>query len=220
MERFLELRASILRAAKDLCARGFFGTTSGSGGNVSARFEEEELAGITPSGLAYQQLEPEDICIVDFEQKLVAGEHRPSVEAGMHLSVYRNRPDAGAVVHTHQHYASVLSVIREPVPPLFDEVSMCLGTPIEIVPYAVSGSPELVANVTAVLGNGSSAYILQNHGALCLGETLEKAVRNAELLEKAAKVYCHALCTGKEITHLPPEIVALFQEVRKAKSSL
>ena len=69
------------------------------------------------------------------------------------------------------------------------------------------------------MGNGCNAYILQNHGALCLGETLEKAVTNAELLEKTAKVYYHALCTGKTITLLPQEIRDLFRELRKAKAS-
>lgn len=220
MERFLELRKSIVRAAQALSAQGFFGAKSGSGGNVSARLKGEELVAVTPSGQPYQEMNPEDICIIDFDQRPVAGERRPSVEAAMHIGVYRNRPEVGAVVHTHQHYASVLSVIREPIPPLFDEVSMHLGSPIQVVPYAISGSPELAANVTKNLRDGCNAYILQNHGALCLGETLEQAVRNAELLEKVAQVYYHALCTGKEITLLPGDIVALFQEVLKAKSSL
>lgn len=217
MDRFLELRRSILAAAQTLSAEGFFGTAHGTGGNVSARFEDEERVGITPSGYSYQDLQPEDICIIDFDKRLVSGDLPPSVEAGMHLSVYRKRPDVRAVIHTHALYASVLSVVNEPIPPIFDEVSLHLGDPMEVVPYALSGSPELAANVGTAVGNGCNAYILQNHGALCLGETLEKAVRNAELLEKAATVYCHALCTGKRITRLPPEIPAMFQAVRKTK---
>jgi len=219
MDRFLELRKSIIRTAQALSARGFFGTEFGTAGNVSARFGKEKLVGVTPSSHAYQDLKPEDICIIDFAQNLVSGERVPSLEASMHLSVYRNRPEVGAVLHTHQHYASVLSVINEPIPPLFDEVSLYLGDPIDVVPYGMSGSPELMANVAAVVGNACNAYILQNHGALCLGDTLEKAVTNAELLEKTAKVYYHALCTGKEITLLPPEIRGMFQELRKAKAS-
>jgi len=220
MDRFLELRRSIIRVAQTLSAGGFFGTRHGTGGNVSARFENEERVGVTPSGRSYHDLKPEDICIIDFDKSLVSGMLPPSVEAGMHLSVYRNRPDVGAVIHTHQLYASVLSVINEPIPPIFDEVSLHLGDPIEVVPYGPSGSPNLIANVAARVGNGCSAYILQNHGALCLGETLEEAVRNAELLEKAAAVYHHALCTGKRITLLPPEIPAMFQAVRKTKVRL
>lgn len=217
MDKLLELRKSIIQITQALSARGFFGTEFGTAGNVSARFEKEELVGVTPSSQAYQDLKPEDICIIDFDQNLVSGKRVPSLEASMHLSVYRNRPEVGAVIHTHQHYASVLSVINEPIPPLFDEVSLYLGDPIVVVPYGMSGSPELMANVTAAVGNGCNGYILQNHGALCLGKTLEEAVTNAELLEKTAKVYYHALCTGKEIASLPPEILEFFQELRKAK---
>ena len=217
MERFLELRKSIIQITQALSARGFFGTEFGTAGNVSARFDREELVGVTPSSQAYQDLKPEDICIIDFDQNLVSGEGVPSLEASMHLSVYRNRPEVGAVLHTHQHYASVLSVINEPIPPLFDEVSLYLGDPIEVVPYGMSGSPELMAHVTAAVANGCNGYILQNHGALCLGKTLEEAVTNAELLEKTAKVYYHALCTGKEIALLPREILEVFQGLRKAK---
>ncbi len=177
------------------------------------------MIAVTPTGRAYQDLEPEDICIIDFDQNLVSGKLGPSLEASMHLCVYRNRPDVGAVLHTHQHYASVLSVLNLPIPPLFDEVTHYLGDPIDVVPYGLSGSPELMANVDAAVGNLSNAYVLQNHGALCLGETLENAVRNAEMLEKVATVYYHALCTGKEVTLLPPEIVAMFQDLQKAKAS-
>jgi ribulose-5-phosphate 4-epimerase/fuculose-1-phosphate aldolase len=204
MDKFLELRKSIIQVTQALSARGFFGTEFGTAGNVSARFGKEELVGVTPSSLAYRDLKPEDICIIDFDQNLVSGDRVPSLEASMHLSVYRNRPEVGAVLHTHQHYASVLSVINDP---------------IVVVPYGMSGSAELMAHVTAALGNGCNGYILQNHGALCLGQTLKEAVTNAELLEKTAKVYYHALCTGKEIGLLPREILDLFRELRKAKLS-
>lgn len=219
MDRFLEVRKSIIEVAQELLAKGFFGTEHGTAGNVSARVDTEELVAVTPTGRAYQELEPEDICIVDFDQNLISGKLQPSLESSMHLCVYRNRPDVGAVLHTHQHYASVLSVLSLPVPPLFDEVTLYLGDPIDVVPYGLSGSPELKVNVDAAVGNSSNAYILQNHGALCLGETLEKAVKNAELLEKVARVYYHALCTGKEITLLPQEITDMFRDLHKAKAS-
>lgn len=218
MDKFLEVRKSVIEVAQVLSARGFFGTASGTGGNVSARCEEGKRVAVTPSGHTYQDMRPEDICIVDLDQRQVSGQLRPSIETGMHLAVYRNRPEVGAVVHTHPHYASVLSVINAPIPPLFDEVSLHLGDPVEVVPYGPSGSPELAANVAALVGNGGNGYILQNHGALCLGKTLEEALTNAELFEKAAKVYYHALCTGKEITLLPRETLAMIQGFRRAKS--
>jgi ribulose-5-phosphate 4-epimerase/fuculose-1-phosphate aldolase len=217
MDPFLEIRRSVIEVAQALLAKGFFGTEHGTAGNVSARVGKEELVAVTPTGRVYQELETEDICIIDFDENLVEGELQPSLESSMHLCVYRNRPDVGAVLHTHQHYASVLSVLNLGIPPLFDEVTLYLGHPIDVVPYGLSGSPELKVNVDAAVGNWSNAYILQNHGALCLGETLDKAVRNAELLEKVATVYYHALCTGKEVTLLPKEIMDLFHDLHKAK---
>jgi len=220
MTEYLETRKSVIQVAQKLSSKGFFGTEHGTAGNVSARVEKEERVAVTPTGRLYQDLKPEDICIVDFDLKTVAGKLAPSLESSMHLCVYRNRSDVGAVLHTHQHYVSVLSVLNLPIPPLFDEVTHYLGDPIDVVPYGLSGSPELKANVDAAVGNGSNAYVLQNHGALCLGETLDIAVRNAEMLEKVATVYYHALCTGKEITLLPPEILAMFQELQKARTGL
>jgi ribulose-5-phosphate 4-epimerase/fuculose-1-phosphate aldolase len=215
MDPYLEIRKSIINVAGTLSAKGFFGTEHGTAGNVSARVGKEEMVAVTPTGRMYHELEPDDICIVDFDLNPVAGNLKPSLESSMHLCVYRKRPEVGAVLHTHQHYASVLSVLNLPIPPLFDEVTLYLGDDIDVVPYGLSGSPELMANVDAAVDNGSNAYVLQNHGALCLGETLEKAVRNAELLEKTAMVYYHALCTGREITLLPPEIMAMFKDARK-----
>jgi ribulose-5-phosphate 4-epimerase/fuculose-1-phosphate aldolase len=219
MDKYLEVRESVVRVAQELQAKGFFGTEHGTAGNVSARVGKEERVAVTPTGRAYRELVPEDICIIDFDQNPVSGNLRPSLESSMHLCVYRNRPDVGAVLHTHQHYVSVLSVLNLPIPPLFDEVTMYLGDPIEVVPYGLSGSPELMANVDAVVGNMMNAYVLQNHGALCLGDTLKNAVRNAEILEKVAMVYYHALCTAKEVTLLPQEITAMFQDLHKAKAN-
>ncbi len=148
------------------------------------------------------------------------------METPLHVSIYRNRPDVGAVIHTHQVFASVFSLINEPIPALFDEVTCQLGRTVEVVPYGRSGTPQLMENLTARLGNRSQAYILQNHGAVCLGPDLESARQNVDLLEKTAQVYYYALTTGKNVTTLPPEVQdqmekslrdKLDQEVEKKK---
>jgi ribulose-5-phosphate 4-epimerase/fuculose-1-phosphate aldolase len=132
----------------------------------------------------------------------------------MHSIIYRNRPDVNAIVHTHQIYGSVFGLINTPIPSLFDEVAFSLGQTIEIVPYALSGSPELVNNVAGKLSNNANAYILQNHGILALGKDLDKAILHAELLEKVARIYCLALSTGKPVTALPESIVEVVKIVR------
>src|SRR5208283_5840941 len=97
---------------------------------------------------------------------------------------------------------------------LFDEVSFSLGQMIEIIPYALSGSPELADNVAGKLSNNANAYIIQNHGILALGKNLDLAILHAELLEKVAQIYCLALSTGKPIKTLPESIVELVVAVR------
>lgn len=210
-DRYHEYRKSVLDCIHDLVDKGF---VQGTGGNVSVRVEGEEMIAVTPSQREYAELKPKDICVVDFEGKPVVDNGlRASIETGMHLSVYRHRPDVNAVVHTHQVYASVFAVTNEPIPAIFDEVSANIGTKIEVVPYGLSGSQQLLENITAKLDTRMNCYLLQNHGALSLGINLAAAKRAAELLEKAAEVYYRALATGKPVTTLPPEIQDLLDKL-------
>lgn len=180
------------------------------------RVPGEDRIVITPSTAAYTGLSPADMCVVDFDLTLCEGGLKPSVESGMHITVYKNRPDVNAVVHTHQIFASVFAILAEPVPALFDEVAFAIGDRIDVIPYGLSGSPELVANVTSKLGNGCHCYIIQNHGALSLGKTMADALLHAELMEKTCRIYCHALSTGRAVNLLPEEITKLIRQIREA----
>lgn len=215
MTRYNEYKNSVLRYSMWLSEHGYFGSVMGSGGNVSVRIEGENAFAITPSGMPYTKMVPHDICILDFEKNQIEGTHAPSVESGIHVAVYERRPDVNAVVHTHQNKASMFSIINRPIPALFDEVCMNIGEIVDVVPYALSGSRELAENVAGRLGNGCNCYIMQNHGVLCLGHTIEKACLNAELLEKVAAIYADALFTGEKISTLPEKTVTLFRQIRK-----
>jgi len=203
---YIPYQESVLAAGKWLSENGFFGTRRGTGGNVSLRIENQDLLAITPTSKRYDELSPEEICIVDFNESPVAGPFTPSIEIAMHIAAYRNRPDVKAIVHTHQSYASVFAVLNRPVPALFEEVLLKLGSRIDVVPFAPSGSRELAENVAEKLQNGAWAYIIQNHGALALGRNMDEALLNAELMEKICGVYCRALATGLPISDLPKDI--------------
>jgi len=205
----------VLEATHWLHKNGFFGTQLGTGGNVSVRLDESLMA-ITPSSIGYDGLTPADIFIIDFDLEIIEGnkQFRPSVESILHSTVYRNRPDCNAVVHSHQIYASALALVNTPIPALYDEVASALGTLIDIIPYALSGSPELAANTSTKLSNKANAYLIQNHGILALGKTVDQAMVHAELLEKAAHAYYLALSTGKQVTTLPQSTVDLFNALR------
>ena len=86
-----------------------------------------------------------------------------------------------AIVHTHQVYASALAIMNAPIPALFDEQVRFLGRSVEIVNYAPSGTGFLKKQIVSKLGNHCNAYILQNHGALCLGITAENVAEKFKI---------------------------------------
>lgn len=210
----------ILDACLWLSGQGYFGSLRGTGGNVSVRIKSDCMA-ITPSSVRYSEMSVEDICLIGLDGRplRVKAGRKPSMESGMHAVIYANRPDVGAIVHTHQTYASVFAVLNLPIPALFDEVSLALGESIDVIPYAFSGSAELAANAGAKLTNGANAYIIQNHGALALGGHLDEAIGHAELLEKVAHIYCLALSTGKPANVLPSSTHDLLAQLRQAHTN-
>lgn len=211
-------KKKVLEASLWLSQHGFFGSLRGSGGNVSMKVSQSAMA-ITPSSVRYQDLASDEICIVGLDGKAIEVKKgfKPSIESGLHIAIYRNRPDVHAVVHTHQTYGSVFAILNMPIPPLFDEVSLALGASVEIIPYAISGSPELAANAASKLSNHANAYIIQNHGILALGQNLDQAVLHAELLEKVAQIYYLALSTGRPVSTLPAPITDLAQALKGAR---
>jgi L-fuculose-phosphate aldolase len=220
MGKYDEYRREVLEASQLLSERGYFGTQSGSAGNVSVLIEDENVVAVTPHGIPYPGMTAEDICIVDLDLGRIEGELDPSVEAPLHVAVYKNRRDVNAVIHSHQIYASIFSILNQPIPPLFDEVTAAIGDPVEVVPYGVSGSPQLLENVVSKLGNRGHCYLLQNHGALCVGRNLEKTFNYVELLEKTAAIYYRALATGRPVTTLPDPLPRVLSDfVQKAQDA-
>jgi len=113
--------------------------TVGTSGNLSVR--SGNLIAITPSGVVYDDLTPEAICVIDLDGNVVEADLDPSSEVPMHTSVYR-ATDAGAVVHSHPMYCTALSVTMDEVPPVHYMITL-LGGPVRVAPYARFGSPEL-----------------------------------------------------------------------------
>ena len=216
MSNYDSVRREVLNSTRWLAEHGYLGQLS-SGGNISVRVPGEKIVAITPSGKPYFSLDVDDICVIDTDLNHIEGSLSPSIEAPMHVGVMKNRPDVNAVVHTHQPFASTLAIINKPIPALFDEITVEIGHEVDIIPYAFSGSPDLVANVISKLGNACHCYLIQNHGALCLGADMQRAMRNSELLENVAQIYYHALSTGAAINQLPPAAIDYFADMRKLR---
>jgi ribulose-5-phosphate 4-epimerase/fuculose-1-phosphate aldolase len=200
MDQSVTCKQQVVAACQVLVAQGYLMAT---GGNVSVRVAEQNGFAITPSNYDYLKMNADDVCVLDLELNQVAGEHKPSVESGMHAAVYRARPDVNAIVHTHQVYASALALINAPIPALFDEQARFLGRSVEIIPYAPSGTGFLKRNIVKAIRNHHNAYIIRNHGVLCFGDDLERAMHNVEILEKCCLAYLLALCTERPVSKIP-----------------
>ncbi len=203
----------IVETAHELVRKGFLMAT---GGNLSMRVANKEAFAITPSNYDYMKMTPEDVCILDFGLNMLEGHLKPSVESAMHGAVYQVRGDVNAIVHTHQVYTSALTLIKSPIPALFDEQARFLGRGVEIIPYAPSGTGMLKNTVAKHVKNHNNAFMMQNHGALVFGHDMERAVHNVEILEKCAMAYLLAICTEKKISKIPLAVREIaFAKLRK-----
>jgi len=200
MDQLETYKQQVVAACQVLLERGYLMAT---GGNVSLRVPEQNRFAITPSNYDYSKMTAGDVCILDLDLNALAGERTPSIESSLHATVYEVRPDVNAVVHTHQVYASALALIDAPIPALFDEQARFLGRTVEIIPYAPSGTGFLKKNIAKRIRNHHNAYILQNHGVLCFGPSMEQAIHNVEILEKCSLAYLLALCTERKVSKIP-----------------
>ena len=168
------------------------GLTVGTSGNVSIRVGEN--IAITPSGVDYEALAPEDICVITLDGEHVDGPDNPSSEAPMHTVVYQHT-DALAVVHTHPVYATVLGTLVEEIPPIHYMLAL-LGGPVRVAPYAQFGTEKLARNCMVAMKD-RYGVLLQNHGATTYGETLAKAYSRSIYLEWLCRIYCEAKALGE-----------------------
>ena len=201
--RLMTLRAEVARYARKMQDSGL---TRATQGNLSAYDLESGLVCITPSGADYDTLTADDIAVLTCEGETVEARWRPSVEAPVHLELYRRRPDVGCVMHTHSIYAMVFGVVYQPIPMVLAESAYCLGGEIPIAPYLESGNPQFAALNASYLGE-RNAMIWGNHGALAVGRTLPLAYSTAHALEDTARVYWLARQVGQPHT-LPDDEVA------------
>lgn len=200
MGAFDLLKKQIVETAQELVRKGYLMAT---GGNLSVRIPEQDAFAITPSNYDYLKMTPEDVCILRFDQNLLEGHLKPSVESSMHGAIYQVRSDVNAIIHTHQVYTSALTLIKAPIPALFDEQARFLGRSVDIIPYAPSGTGFLKNTVAKHVKNHNNAFMLQNHGALVFGHDMQRAIHNVEILEKCAWAYMLALCTERKISRIP-----------------
>lgn len=185
------LRARVIAAARNLAATGLSPQMSG---NVSARNGGSIL--ITPSGIPYTALSPDDISEIAMDGQVLAGPHAPSSEWQMHAAIYEAFPDAGGIVHAHSDFATVLAVMKREIPPFHYMVAVAGGRNIRVADYATFGTAELARNAVAAL-EGRRACLLAHHGQIAIGETVEAALHLAHEVETLSAQYWRALQLGE-----------------------
>ncbi len=209
-------RSDIARQLVDVCrrlyARGFVTATDG---NVSARLTGGTIL-TTPTGVNKGQVTEADLVEVTADGTVLAGSRQPSTELGMHLFIYRQRPDAGAVVHAHPPYATGFAVARQALAtPVLPEVIVGLGE-IPLAPYATPSTPAM-ADSLAPFVKHATAILLANHGVVTFGADLEEAYFKTEKTEHAAQIVFVARMLGgeqsltsRDIEHLRSLVEARF----------
>ncbi|MFF4258145.1 class II aldolase/adducin family protein [Streptomyces sp. NPDC001663] len=178
------------------------GLVVGTSGNVSVRVGDTVL--VTPSGLPYDRLTPDDVTGVDLDGRQVLGTLVPTSELPMHLAVYRTT-DARAVVHTHAVHATAVSTLV-PELPAIHYMAGALGGPVRVAPYAAYGTDELAENMLQALAD-RTACLLQNHGTMAYGTTLDQAYDRTAQLEWM----CRLWLTASSVPGLSPTLLSRAQ---------
>jgi L-fuculose-phosphate aldolase len=200
-------RSAIVRFGNRLLAAGL---TSGTGGNLSIINRRAGLIAISPSGVPYEEMVPQDVPVVGLDAGTLEGDRKPSSELGFHLALYRKRPDIQAVVHTHSVYATTMACLNWEIPAVHYLVAYC-GPKVPLAPYATFGTPELARNVSESIGAGN-AVLLANHGLVAVGPNLETAFAVAEEIELVARIYYQAKSVGHPVILAPEEMARVMEK--------
>jgi L-fuculose-phosphate aldolase len=194
-------------------AIGRSGMVVGSAGNLSLRGGDRVL--ITPRGAELDAIDPGDLVDVSLADGSVAADHarpsRPSSETPLHRSIYA-MCDAGAIVHTHAHYCTVLSTLVDELPAIHYVIT-AFGGPVRVAGYETFGTDALAGSVCEALRDRRGA-LMANHGAVVAGRDVEHAVALAIQLEWLASIHYHALCAGTPRTLSAGQLDEVVQHAR------
>ena len=191
-----ELRQKLIATA---CRTLSSGLNKGIAGNLSVRAEENGEAGllITPTGIPYQSLAPEDIVFMRLDGT-ASGRRKPSSEWRFHRDVYVARGEAGAIVHAHSPFATSLACLRRDIPPYHYMIARFGGDTLRCSTYATFGTQELSDAALAAMTQ-RNACLLANHGMLVFGRDLDQALALAVELEALCEQYWRACQLGEPV---------------------
>lgn len=186
------------------------GINQGTSGNLSVRVNGGLL--ITPSGVPYAEMVPEDIVTMHFDASH-EGRCKPSTEWRFHRDIIEKKPEVGAVIHLHSRFCTSLSMLRREIPAVHYMIAAAGGPTIPCVPYVTWGTPELAALILDALAD-RQACLLANHGMVAIGTSLKKAAALAVEVETLAAQYWHALQVGVPFVLPDDEIARVIEKFK------
>lgn len=198
-----------------------YGLVVWTGGNVSSRVGDSDYFVIKPSGLSYDDLEPDNIILCTLDGEVVPGspgsERNPSSDTASHAYVYRHMPEVGGVVHTHSTYATAWAARGQEIPCVITGMADEFGGPIPVGPFAVIGDDSIGRGIVETLrGHRSRAVLMQNHGPFTIGVSARDAVKAAVMCEDAARSV-HLAREGGDLIPIPQDridhLFARYQNV-------
>ncbi len=209
MQSPYEIKKQICEIGHKIYAKGF---VAANDGNISVKVNDNEYY-CTPTGVSKGDLTPDMIIKVDGNGKKLEGKLNPSSEIKMHMRVYQQRPDVGAVVHAHPPVATAFTVAGVPLDQyILPEAVLTIGT-IPTCEYGTPSTMEIPDSLDPYLQN-HDAFLLKNHGALTVGNTLTKAFFLMEEVEFNAQICKHARELGR-VEEIPCEQLEKLMELRK-----
>ncbi len=201
------LRKQVIETCLAMNAQGI---NQGTLGNVSTRTEDGFL--ISASGIPYHRMKPLHVVEMDLDGGY-RGDFFPSTEWRMHLDIYKNSPEAGAVIHVHSNYATALACLRKEVPAFHYMIAVTLGTSLRVTDYAEFGTQELSATMLKAM-EGRNACLLANHGQICFAPNLDKALQLAGEIEMLCHQYWAALLAGKPVLLNEAEMASVLKRFK------
>ena len=190
------------------------GMVSGTWGNISARIDEEYMA-ITPSGMNYEGLCPDQMVIVNIDTLSYEGPLKPSIEAVVHAGIYKSRPEVNGIMHTHSTYALTVATARKEIPPICEDQVQILGGSIRVADYAKPGTKEMADACIKAL-EGRQGALIANHGAISCDVSLAKAFIGSQIIEKTAIVYINSMAIGGPV-EIPQKDIDFFSDFFRNK---
>lgn len=204
-----EEREKIVDYGKRLIKHGL---TRGTGGNLSIYNRSEKRIAISPSGIDYFEVTPEDVVILDLHGNVIDGHREPSSEVSMHLVYYNRRDDIEAIIHTHSNYATTISCMNWDLPAVHYMVAVA-GENVRCAEYATYGTPELAENAFIAMTD-RRAVLLANHGLLAGGSSIEDAFQVSVEIEFCAEMYYRAKSIGDPVILSEEEMTVMHERFK------